>query len=432
MKLQSKRIFRFNLKGNNGRVASIRQLIRVQNVMKAKSSISCFVLALASISFAQQPSDLVRIAFENRDSVRAARLQVLSAEHTKSSLSAYPLTRLETGDGTRPDIAGGGEDLSLFQPIDIFGKTRVARASGQAGVVSAKATFRQACLDVQTEVLQAYANWINAVRNNQNAEDQLAIAKQMYDATKTRVEVRALPELQLVRADIELEKAKQVSVDRSAAKDSAQIKLQQAIGGEATLQPKNESFGLGQLFAVESKPNMTRPDLLVLQAVAQSAQADASQAKFSLYPDLELQARRSPWSDTGEHYGVRLQFVVPLWDHGAVRNKERAAKAHQASAQAQYSDLMKRAQAEINSANVQIAASKKSVAAYDHLVSASKELLAKTQRGFDLGASTLIDVLDARRSLSDAMDLQSNALLNLDLAIEAGLRAQGHLVVEPK
>ena len=177
---------------------------------------------------------------------------------------------------------------------------------------------------------------------------------------------------------------------------------------------------------------MTRPDLLVLQAEAQSAQADASQAKFSLYPDLELQARRSPWSDTGEHYGVRLQFVVPLWDHGAVRNKERAAKAHQASAQAQYSDLMKRAQAEINSANVQIAASKKSVAAYDHLVSASKELLAKTQRGFDLGASTLIDVLDARRSLSDAMDLQSNALLNLDLAIEAGLRAQGHLVVEPK
>ena len=378
-----------------------------------------------AFSLAEGPTDLVQRALKARDSVKASFKVLDAAKRTSSSVGASPATRIEVGSGTRPDV-NGGEDMTLFQPIDLFGKMRGARAGGKAGIKVAEASLRQTKIDVQSEVLAALSAWSSATRNLQTASDQLELTKQLARATKVRVEVRALPELQLTRVSLEVQKAEQVVIDRQASVQSALIKLKQVVGDSVG---DISSASLQSLAVYSPKPEQNRPELLLLASQRSGFLADEKSAKLSSLPDFELQARRTPWA-TQEQYGIRFQFVVPLWDHGASRNKASAAQQQADAASLQYSDAAKRIAAEIESANIQLAAAKKSLIAYTNLAAGVKELMDKTQRGFELGANTLIDILDAKRAYSDATEQLSTAQLNVDLAIAELLRSQGQILGE--
>ncbi len=379
-----------------------------------------------SFSLAEEPTELVQRALKSRDSVKASMILLEAARRTSSSLGALPATRLEFGSGTRPDV-NGGEDLTLFQPIDIFGKARVARAGGQAGVRVAEATLRQTKIDVQLEVLTAISSWSSATRNLATARDQLELTRQLARVTKARVDVRALPELQLTRVSLEVQRAEQVVIDRHASVESARLKLNQVVGGFSS---ELTSPSLQGLELASSNPEQNRPELLLLTSQRSGFLADEKSAKLSALPDFELQGRRSPWA-TPEQYGIRFQFVVPLWDHGVSRNRAAAAQRQADATSLQYSDAAKRIAVEIESASIALAAAKKSLTAYTNLAAGVKELMDKTQRGFELGANSLIDVLDAKRAYSDATEQLSAALLAVDLAIAESLRSQGQILGEP-
>ncbi len=371
----------------------------------------------------QSATDLVQQALHQRDIVKSSELQVTAAKNTAASLGALPLTRLEAGSGTRPDV-NGGEDLTLFQPIDFFGKSRAARESGNAGVQTALATLRQTKIQVQGDVLNALANAWNSKSRLDNARSQLEIANTTQKATKTRVDVRALPEIQLTRANLDVRRAEQIVIDREAAHAANLVKLRQALGGELPPLPSSS-------IVLPSPGNLDkdRPELLTLNSQREGFIADEKQAKLSLAPDVEIQARRSPWAEN-ERYGVRLQFVVPLWDHGASKRKLQAARQQADATELAYQDTKKQVMAEIQAANINQSAAKKSLESYVALASGAKDLLDKTQRGFELGASTLLDVLDAKRAYSDALDDVANAEMNLNLANAELLRANGQILGE--
>jgi cobalt-zinc-cadmium efflux system outer membrane protein len=384
--------------------------------------------AATSVSIlAQSPTDFVTRALNNRDSVKASLKLLDAAKRSASGLGASPATRLEAGSGTRPDV-NGGEDLTLFQPLDVFGKARGPRASGRAGIMIAESTVRQTKIDVQSEVLAALAAWSNVSRNLQTAQSQLELAMQLERATRARVQVRALPELQMTRVSLDVQRAEQVVVDRQAAVQSSLVKLKQVVGDSVgSIDPPSfQNIDLSS-----SDPDRDRPELLLLASQRNSFLADEKTAKLGQLPDFELQARRSPWA-TPEAYGIRFQFVIPLYDQGAARNKASAAHQQADATSLQYSDSKKKISAEIEAANINIVAAKKSFVAYTKLVNGVKELTDKTQRGFELGANTLMDVLDAKRALSDALEQQSNAQLSVDLAISELLRSQGQILGEKK
>ncbi|MBS1704032.1 MAG: TolC family protein [Armatimonadetes bacterium] len=376
---------------------------------------------------AQSATELVQSALKNRDKIRAARLQIAAAKNTSNSLGAFPMTRLEAGSGTRPDVAGG-EELTLFQPFDLFGKAKAARQGGDADIKVAEADFRQAELSVQTEVLTAYANLGSARQNLQNSKDQLDIVKAVEAATKSRVEARALPEIQLTRAQLEVEKANQSVLDRQADFDAALVKLRQTTGISDPLETDANIEFIPSL-EVATGPEKRRPELLALGAQMAGLRAEEKQAKLSLAPDVELQGRRSPWADP-EMYGVRLQFVVPLWDHGASRQRQQAAKRKQDATELEYADLLKQVQAEIEASKLQYEAAQKAVTTYQKLADGARDLLTKIQSGFELGASSLIEVWDAKRAYADALNELSAARLKRDLAATDLYAAEGQILGE--
>ena len=397
--------------------------------MNVRSCALGVALGLTCACSAQLPRELVRKALANRDAMKSADFLRLSVKDAASSQGAYPATRLEFGGATRPDV-GGGEDLTLFQPLDIFGKSKAAGVSGSAAKRSAEANYRLSQLAVQHDVLTAYANWANTVLAGLNAKEQLRLARAVLVATQKKVEARALPEIATTRAELDVDRASQADADRSAAIEAAAVRLVQTVGSPGVYGDTRMPAPLDPDLLVKVEPGKTRPELLILAAQRDGFRADGRSADLSRLPDIELQARRSPWSSDAQQYGLRLQFVLPLFDNGAARSRSLAARHQALSAEFAYSDTQKRIEAEINVASIQMVAAQKSLAGYEKLAAAGRLLLGKTQRGYELGANTLIDVIDAERALSDSLALLASARLTLDLAVEASLAAQGQLLVE--
>ena len=392
-----------------------------------------FALVTASLTMGIQApltdvNQVVREAFSHRQIVVSARFRVLASEKERDSMSAWPATKLEAGNGTRPDVSGG-EDLTLTQPIDLFGKSRAARAQGQAEVRRAKASYRQTLLDVQGETIRALLELKSAESLVKSTEEQLAIAKKLNESTVIRVQARTLPEIQITRAGLEVKRVLQSLADRQAALQSAKKRLFSACG--ADIEPPS-SADLSSSLLIETDLKITRPDLLTIQADIDLANAEARQSKLSLFPDFEIQARRSPWSGDEQQYGARFQFSFPLWDNFSSRFKESAATARKRSAMAQMSDSLFGAQKEVEAAEIDLANAESAVKSYQSLKVDVLDLLSKTQRGFELGASTLVDVLDAKRALTEAQEAVIEAELRRGLALESLLRAKGIVLGEPK
>ncbi len=396
--------------------------------MKVSRKALCVVPILLQAMYcaAQSPQQLVGEALARRDIIKSAKAQVASAKRSSASLAAFPPTRLETGVPTRPDI-GGGEDLALFQPLDLFGKSRAFRGRGLASIRIAEANFRQTSLTVQGEVLTTYATWSNAQRNLGYAKDQLDAALALEKATRVRVEARSLPELQLVRAGLEVERARQLVVDREATVKSSEVLLKQALDGELPSLSPEKAGQISAALVVNDPIESNRPELLLLDSERTGFKADARSARDILLPDFEIQARRSPWS-TSEQFGLRLQLTIPLWDHGASRNQARAADLQATAAELEYSDTRKKVAAEVEAATIKLTAAEQSLIAYQRLADGARDLMNKTQRGFELGASTLLDVLDAKRTRADSLEQLSNAQLAMELAVVESLRARGELI----
>lgn len=377
------------------------------------------------------PVRAVELAFKNRDLVASARLNVESARKTRRALGAYPAIRLESGVASNPDV-NPGEDLSLFVPLDVFGRTRTALRQGSADVRASEVALRQTLIDVQSEALQAYVALASAQRIERVGEQTLELSKEILRATIALVEARRVPEVQRIRADLEVKRQAQVVVDRKAATLAALTRFRGAIG--LRTEPLH-AVALGELqdsMAGEVDVSRFRPDLAALRADMDRATADASAARQSRFPSLEAQFRRAPWSSGEQQYGFRLSLTAPLWDDGQSLATARAAQIRKTSIERALADRTQVALRERDACRAEYEAAKKSVQAYRELVAESETVLGKVRRGFELGAATLLDVIDARRALSETLELSVAAEQRVDLAIEALLRVQGHLLVEVK
>ncbi|AIE86222.1 outer membrane efflux protein [Fimbriimonas ginsengisoli Gsoil 348] len=368
------------------------------------------------------------MAFRNRNSVRAAEFRVRQAIASRSALGAPLPTRLEFGAGSLPDVSGG-EDLLLAQPLDIFGRSSAGRASGNAALAAARAALRQTKLDLQGEVLTAFAEAQSAQALVQTGQSIFDIADKVYAATKRRADQGDLPPAQLLRADLDRERARQTIEVRRRSLAAAVIRLAGSLGVAASSLDILDSAPVPLPTAATGIE--TRPDLQQLQSDVANARAEIRQGRLTGLPDVELQFRRSPWS-TPEQYGARLQVVMPLWDWGASRNRVRAAQQGERAAKALLADRQAIAQSEIASAQADYDAATATLASFERLAADARTLLEKEQRGFDLGASTLLDVLDATRALRDIEEGVVNARLSLAQAATRLMTTTGTIVGETK
>lgn len=371
-------------------------------------------------------AEAVRLAFQNRPGIAAAQSEVESLLVKAKAVRTSDPLRLLVGRGSDSAPGATDNDLALSQAIDWFGRNSLAASVVEFEAVIARANLRRVRLEVQTDVLYRFNAVVFADGKLRLARELLDIAVRFRDAAKRRVEAGQAPEVQLLRANIELERASQVLELREVEAKTARSRLRGAIG--ATEEPAPTSFFLHQ---PPAEPDLMQqhPRVLALSAELQEIDARIRHERVANRPDVEFQVRRSPWMERGQ-LGVRLQVSVPLTDYGRSRRNVESLRLSRRGIEQQRDDVIRVAITEFQSLKVERAAAERQVERLNSLIGDAKELLRINEKGFETGALTLLESLEAARSLRDIEEASLDSrfrLANLDVAL---ILTEGYLLVE--
>lgn len=382
---------------------------------------SAFCQAQTQISAA----DALKLASQNRPSLAASRLGVEQARLSARALSSLPPLNFAVGASSRSEVGATDQDLALTQEIDIFGRRRASGRLGEADVQLALARYRKEAGLLQSEVLTAFAIAVSASHQREVASELLEVAEGLLNATKRRFDEGKVAELQVTRATIEFERAKQTRELKDADYQAAMTRLASLLAipqGELSVVPD------AAIEPVAIPSIMDRPDILEIKAEVAKASAEAGFAKATSRPEFSLQVVRSPWSNDRGYFIGRAQFSWNLWDHGRARNEVRAANLRSEAAAKALSDATARAEQELAAVQIELESRQVRIKSYEAILVSAKDLVVKSQKGFAEGFGTQVDVLEATRALREVEQELVEARQQLAFAVIKQYETSGYLV----
>ena len=335
-----------------------------------------------------------------------------------------PIT-LAIGASSRSDVGATDQDLALTQAIDLFGQTRARGRLGAADLQIAMAKYRAGASQLQAEVLTAFAVTVSTSHQYKVALELCDVAEGLINTTKRRFEEGKVAEIQVTRASIEFERAKQATELRRADYEAAVTRLagllavptkELLVAPDASLEP------------LENPIIEERADILELQAQVNRAKAEMGVTRTASKPEFNLQVVRSPWSNDRGHFVGRAQITWNLWDHGKSRSEVRAAIVRAEAAQKALADAQARATKELEAVQIELESRKTRIKRYETILTSAKELVAKSQKGFSEGFGTQVDVLEANRALREVEQELVEAKEQLAFSVIKQYEAAGYLV----
>ena len=130
---------------------------------------------------------------------------------------------------------------------------------------------------------------------------------------------------------------------------------------------------------------------------------------------------------------IGIQLNVPIYTGGAITSRVKQAQYAYVMASEDLVQTFRSTEAQINSGYNNVRASLSSIAAYEQTVKSSNSALEATEAGFEVGTRTIVDVLDATRSLYASENQLANArydyIINmLQLKYSAGTLSEQDLI----
>lgn len=297
---------------------------------------------------------------------------------------------------------GAGIDVTelLSAPSNI----RVAAAdllASQRDVESAELTAKRGTLKLYFDALQSMAIEELQARS---------VADAARDLTVARVRTRAgdAPQLDVMRAAVALAQAKAASyraqADRANAVDAiANATRVPATALTALSESNDEAQPTPSIERAVARALADRPELDSLLRAAQARDAAVSVARYSSYPTATLQAGYATGVDTGIHVGgpqVAAHLDIPVTSSASA---EVAAARARAEAAYVAMDAERRQIVLDVTASVRVAsADDLATVAADRARTQAAQVMAGVELGYREGASSSVDVTDARRTYVQA------------------------------
>ena len=162
------------------------------------------------------------------------------------------------------------------------------------------------------------------------------------------------------------------------------------------------------------------------------------------YSDVDYDT--DSFSDYGRTTGtLGIQLNVPIYTGGAITSRVKQAQYSYVMASEDLVETFRSTEQQINSGYNNVRASLSSISAYEQTVTSSNSALEATEAGFEVGTRTIVDVLDATRSLYASENQLANArydyIINmLQLKYSAGTLSEqdiadvsaGLVAIDPK
>ena len=311
--------------------------------------------------------------------------------------------------------------LGIGMPLVIGGRIGAATSAAEAERAAAAVRFVWRRREILGAVKQAFVEVLAARKSLELIRETRDIARTFRDTTDERFRAQAIPEMEVLKAAVNLAKADSDVMIAEKRLAVAQHALLAAIGkqdlpvrplvGELSVHFAAPDFDALRDQVAESHP-------LIEEAMRSRAAAEREieLARAERIPDLGLQIEAGRDS---EDAGIVQAFLsVPI----GVFNRNQAKLA---SASIRLDQSQQRIAATLNDLLFRIdGISREFTAAQQRVDSYEMEVLPKAERALDqtneghrLGKFTFLDVLDAQRTLVEAKIAYVEAVAALNLAV---------------
>lgn len=356
----------------------------------------------------------LRVALLNVERSRA-QLRLADADRWPTVAAAVSASRApSTSTGDQVNSFQAGLQVTSYE-LDLFGRVRNLSDSAAASLLGSEAAARAARLALVTQVAQA---WFTLAAD----QEQLALAKQTLagrEQTLKLTELRAQVgsasdvELQGTRGLLAQARASVAALERQVAQDRNALALLVGQPVAAADQPGTALDGQG-LAAVPagaaSELLLRRPDVMQAEQALIAANANIGAARAAMFPRITLSGSAGVVSDTLRGlvesgtfaWTLGANAALAIFDAGRNQANVKVAQVNRDVAVAQYEKAIQVAFREAADALVAQAAWRDQVGAQQQLQASESERLRLTRMRYEAGAASLIELLDAERSLAAA------------------------------
>ena len=443
-----------------------------------KKIITSALLFLSFMSFAQQKEltlkDAIRYALENKADAEKARLEVTKSEYKIQEVRANALPNISASGGMvyNPKLQATYIDGSTFafpgmpasnEPIKMeMGQKWSANAEAKLtqvlfnqtvfmGLKAARTTREFYMLNQQLteneiieKVAQAYYQVYQTRQTLENIESNLALTEKTANVVKGLNQSGLSKKIDVDRTTVavnNLKSARQQALNGVQLSENA---LKYMIGmpmSEGITLPK-EGFEANYDLAFEKGNSNTRIELQVLEKQKQLLDLNTKVQRAALYPSLALQATygylsmgpKTPiiYGKKDKVYGadysaITLGVNIPIFSGFGTRAKIHQAQIESQALEATLKDTRLAMDLAYENAHSQLTNNLLTIDSQKENVKLAEEVLLNTQNNYQQGLASLTDLLEAERSLSDAKNNYTNALLDYKLAEIQLLKSQGKL-----
>jgi outer membrane protein, heavy metal efflux system len=325
------------------------------------------------------------------------------------------------GSGPYQGLRSAETNLQLGQLVELGGKREARLAAGEAGIGTAVWQRRATRLEVLSETAIAFITVVSAQRRIEIFDEQISSLDQLIPLLQRRVQEGASSPAETLRAQVA---ADLFRVDRERARTqlaTARRDLAILMGDSSPM------FGeaVGRLATIGQPPPFpsviraieANPQLMRWTAVTAQRNAELIVARLKPVPDVHLAAGWRHFQNTGDD-AVRLGVSIPLpvFDQNTgniIAAEETLAKtgAERAINKLVLISLAGRAYDALNGALAELKLLRTSV------IPNARSAADTMQSGYLQGRFTLLELLDVRGSVLQALLREQEALQNFHVAI---------------
>lgn len=379
----------------------------LSNIGIRRAAITLLALAALHCSVAAEELTLkqaIELAVKCNPTVAAGQFSANAA--AEAARGAKALTNPELI--VAPSIVGeAGSDsaLLLSQPLEINGSRKArARIAGQEAV-AANQDARAISRDTVLKVKQLYWSTGRAQQLVDLNQDNVAYLETLAKAVRKQVDVGKIPGSQAIKTDVELARAQQELVQAQLELDSTKAALTTVVNRQCgdSLSIADE-LAFTEIAIDRNKLIATaiacRPEALASAAQLGAANGQIIAARANRIPDIALQARKESFDSELNDGGIALAITLPILDWGSSRAAIRQAQMTAQSRQKQLEAARNNVTLDVDQAILTVQTAAAVVRQYQGgILDKSTELAAMAQKGYERGATSYLEVLEAQRTL---------------------------------
>ena len=380
-------------------------------------------LAQASAG-AQTLEEALIQAYQANPTLRAAQAELRSVnERVPQALSDYrPLLSAEGSAGQaadnreQPDDEGWENrspltgDLTLTQPLYRGGRTVAATERAENEVLAQRAFLAATEQDVLFDAVTAFSDvWRDQSVLQLNINNERVLARQL-EATRDRFEVGEVTITDVAQSESRLSTATADRIQAAGNLTSSRAAFENVVG--VFPQILNEPARPGNLpedqESVVTGAEGFNPAVLATQFTELAAMRAVREVEGELLPEVSLRGRvgyqhesstRTSESSSADILGI---ITIPLYQQGDVSSRVREAKQVASQRRLEVREALRQAREDAISAWEDLETARAQIQAFNESVRANSIALEGVRQENEVGARTVLDVLDAEQELLDA------------------------------